>query len=155
MRVTLLLFPLLLAACRDEPEPAAAAAANAVPPLERVSEKPGEWNGLDGLVGRTPMDSGLIESSSVSVDLSSALGPDLSAFQAAMMRAGPLTRLGPLLVTRADNAWLVLHPADRAFHAALLGPEGWREWHTAGAEVPIPRELRRAASDPASAQRER
>lgn len=156
MRSLILLAVLLLAACGDRSEPAAQTAFNsATPPLETMSEKPGEWTDLDQMVGRTPMDSGLLDNSSVSIDLASALGPDLSSFRAAMMTAGPLTRVGNYLVTRSSEAWLVLDPADHAFHAGLQGPQGWREWQTAGADVPVPAGFSRAASGPASDQRER
>jgi hypothetical protein len=143
---------LLLGACREQPKPAGKPV---MPPVTTVSETPGEWTDLYRLVGRAPIESGLLETSPAAVDLSSALGRDLSSFRAALMQAGPLTQVGPLLVTRSPEAWLVLDPEDHAFRAGLKGPRGWREWHTAGSDVPVPREFTRAASDPASAQTER
>ncbi|WP_300972902.1 hypothetical protein [Sphingomonas sp. LHG3406-1] len=110
---------------------------NAVmPALDVASETPGDWSGLVEMVGRRPSESGLIESSAISVDLNALLGPDAGAFRDAMMRAGPLARDGDLLVARAPDAWLVLDPADHAFRAALRQGGSVREWQTPGAEVP-------------------
>lgn len=136
MRPSLLLLPILLAtACSGNEK----VSENAVmPPLDVVSETPGDWSGLDSLIGRLPADSGLFENSPVSVDLNATLGPDLAAYRSAMMRSGPLRREGSLMVARAPDAWLVLDPEDHAFRAAMKGPRGWREWQTPGAEVPLP-----------------
>lgn len=140
MRPVMISLFLLLAACGGKQSDNG----NNLPPLSEIVEQPGDWSALDLLVGRTPLDSGLLDNSPVAVDLNAALGPELPAFRAAMMRAGPLTRVGPLLVTRSSEAWLVLHPADHSFRAGLEGPRGWREWHTAGSEVPVPAGLARA-----------
>lgn len=132
MRLLLPLALLLLAACSSEPD----TNGHSLPTLAEMTEKPGDWSALEGLIGRTPADSGLLENSPVSVDLAAALGPDFAAWRDAMMRAGPLTREGPYLVARAPDAWLVLDPADHAFRAAHRTAAGWREWQTAGARVP-------------------
>jgi hypothetical protein len=148
MRLALLIPCLILAACSSEPE----GNIHNLPSIADMTEAPADWSGLDGLVGRTPADSGLFENSPVVVDLTAALGPDFSAYRDAMMRAGPLTRVGPLLVAKAPDAWLVLQPADLAFRAGKKEREGWREWQTAGARVPRPAGLTPAASDPASVE---
>lgn len=111
----------------------------AVPPLEVTSETPGDWSALEEMVGRTPAESGLIDKSPISVDLTAKLGPDLAAWRSAMMRAGPLRREGNLMVAQAPDAWLVLQPADHAMRLALRSGSSWREWETAGAAVPRPR----------------
>ena len=43
------------------------------PALETMSETPGDWSALDGMIGRRPSESGLIENSPVSVDLNARL----------------------------------------------------------------------------------
>lgn len=134
-RSVLLLLLLPLAACSDDEVPENGAA---VPPISVTSETPGDWSALSELVGRTPADGALIDNSPISVDLNATLGPDAQRFRSAMMRAGPLTREGPLLIARAPDAWLVLQPGDHAFRAALRTAQGWREWQTHAAEVPRP-----------------
>jgi hypothetical protein len=134
MRLYLVLPFLLLAGCSGEPE----ATTHNIPSLSEMTEKPGDWSALDGLVGRTPADSGLFENSPVVVDLTAALGPEFAGYRDAMMRAGPLTRVGPLMVAKAPDAWLILQPADHAFRAAQRTDAGWRQWQTAGARVPLP-----------------
>lgn len=135
-----LLF-LALAACSGDDT---VARDHVVPPLETMSETPGDWSALASLVGRPPYESGLLENSPVTVDINAALGPDAQAFRNAMADAGPLRREGGFLVTesRTGKGWLVLQPSDHAFRAALRTDAGWREWQTAGAEVPRPVEVR-------------
>lgn len=111
---------------------------NSLPNLTVMSETPGDWSDLEGMIGKSPAESGLFEDSPIAVDVNATLGPDLRRFHDAMMRAGPLTREGPLLVARAPDAWLVLEPADHAFRAALRERGQWREWQTPGADVPRP-----------------
>ena len=136
MRTPFLAIFLLLTACKRDDQ---IAAQNVVmPPLEVASETPGDWSALNTLVGRVPAESGLLENSPVSVDLNASLGPDLPAYRAAMMRAGPLQRSGDMLVTRAPDAWLVLQPADHAFRAGLRRGGSWQEWQTPASEVPRP-----------------
>jgi hypothetical protein len=134
IRPVLALLLLLPAACG----PAQVAENAAVPPLNVINETPGDWSDLDLMVGKVPADSGLIDKSPISVDLTAKLGPDLEAWRSAMMKAGPLKREGNLLVARAPDAWLVLLPADHAMRLALRSGSSWREWETAGANVPRP-----------------
>lgn len=126
---------LALAACSDGDKWAENVA---TPTLTTMTEQPGDWSALDGMVGRRPSESGLIETSSISVDLNALLGPEAGAFRSAMMRAGPLERRGDLLVAQAPDAWLVLQPGDHAFRAALRRNGRLREWQTPGADVPSP-----------------
>jgi hypothetical protein len=111
----------------------------ATPSLNQMAEAPGDWSGLSGMIGRRPSESGLVDSSAISVDLEARLGPDAAAYRSAMMRAGPLVRRGNLLVAEGPDAWLVLDPVEHAFRAGLMRDGKLREWHTAGAEVPRPR----------------
>lgn len=111
----------------------------ATPSLTTMTEQPGDWSELDKMVGRRPSESGLIESSSVSVDLNARLGPTAGVYRDAMMRAGPLERSGGFLVARGPDAWLVLDPAGHAFRAGLVRNGRLQEWQTAGADVPRPR----------------
>ncbi len=112
---------------------------NAVSPaLNQMAEAPGDWSALDGMIGRRPSESGLIENSPISVDLNARLGPSAKAYRDAMMSAGPLTRQGNLLVAKAPEAWLVLDPEGHAFHAGLNRGGRLEEWQTAGADVPRP-----------------
>ena len=125
----------LLAACSGDDK----WADNAVtPPLEQMAEAPGDWTALDGMIGRRPAESGLIENSPITVDLNARLGPSAKAYRDAMMAAGPLTRQGNLLVAKGPDAWLVLDPAGHAFHAGLTRGGRLEEWQTAGADVPRP-----------------
>jgi hypothetical protein len=111
----------------------------ATPALTTMTEEPGDWSALDGMVGRRPSDSGLIERSAISVDLQALLGRDAQAYRNAMMRAGPLVRRGGLMVSEGPEAWLVLDPAEHAFRAGLLRGGQLQEWQTPGADVPRPR----------------
>jgi hypothetical protein len=108
------------------------------PALDQMAEAPGDWTALDGMVGRRPSESGLIENSSISVDLNARLGSSAKAYRDAMMTAGPLTRQGRYLVARAPEAWLVLDPEGHAFHAGLIRNGRLQEWQTAGTDVPRP-----------------
>nr|WP_314445790.1 hypothetical protein [uncultured Sphingomonas sp.] len=133
MRHPSLLFVLLLTACSGSDK----WADNAVtPPLEIMAEAPGDWSALDGMIGRRPSESGLIETSPISVDLNARLGSMAKPYRDSMMAAGPLTRRDNLLVAVAPDAWLVLDPQGHAFRAGLRTREGWQEWATAGASVP-------------------
>jgi hypothetical protein len=137
MRLTLpILLSAALAACSSGDKWAENAA---TPTLTTMTEQPGDWSALEGMIGRRPSESGLIERSPVSVDMQSRLGPAAKAYRDAMMRAGPLTRRGALLVAEGPDAWLVLDPDDRAFRAGLLRNGRLEEWQTAGADVPRPR----------------
>jgi hypothetical protein len=132
----LLILPLFLAGCSAAPDNIAENAA--VPTLNELSEAPGDWSGLDRMVGRLPSESGLIESSPISVDLNATLGPAAGAFRDAMMRSGRLERRGALLVASGPDAWLVLQPGEHAFRAGLKQGDGWKEWQTPGSVVPRP-----------------
>jgi hypothetical protein len=136
MRLSTTLLPLLLAACSNGDKWAENAA---TPSLNVLSEAPGDWSGLESMVGRRPSESGLFEGSPISVDLNARLGEAAKPYRDAMMSAGPLTRQGNLLVSRAPDAWLVLDPEDHAFRAALRRNGRVEEWQTAGADVPAPR----------------
>jgi hypothetical protein len=134
-RLFLLLLCAALSACSDDKW-----ADNAVTPsLTQMAEAPGDWSALDGMVGRRPSESGLIDTSAISVDLNARLGAAAKPYRNAMMAAGPLTRRGNLLVSEAPEAWLVLDPAGHAFRAGLRRNGRFEEWTTAGAEVPRPR----------------
>lgn len=125
---------LFLAACGPD-----RSGENAVTPqLSQMTEDPGDWSAVQKMVGRTPADSSLLDNSPVAVDVAAKLGPDFAAYRSAMMQAGPLRREGNLLVARAPDAWLVLQPGDHAMRLALRTRSGWREWQTAGANVPAP-----------------
>lgn len=110
----------------------------ATPSLNQIAEAPGDWSALEGMVGRRPSESGLIENSPVTVDINARLGPAAQGYRDAMMRAGPLERRGALMVAKGPDAWLVLDPAGHAFHAGLLRGGKWQDWQTAGADVPAP-----------------
>jgi len=130
---------LLLAACSKGDDKVAE---NAVmPPISVTSETPGDWTELDGMVDRTPAESGLMENSPVTVDVNATLGPEAPTFRTAMMRAGKLVRQGDLLVAKGPDAWLVLQPRDHAFRAGLRSGSGWHQWQTPGADVPAPAAL--------------
>lgn len=129
-------LPLLLAACGSGDDGVAEGAA--VPTLAVMSEKPGDWTALDGMVGRRPAESGLIENSPISVDLDARLGEHAGRFRDAMMRAGPMVREGRLMVVRGPDSWLVIDPADHSFRAAMQDHGQLREWQTPGASLPAP-----------------
>lgn len=111
----------------------------ATPSLNIMAETPGDWSALDGMVGRRPSESGLLESSPVNVDIEARLGSEAKPYRDAMMRAGPLTRSGNLLVAEGPDAWLVLDPEGHAFRAGMVRNGKLQEWQTAGADVPRPR----------------
>lgn len=134
-----LLSPLLLAASLSACSSGDKWADNAVTPsLNQMAEAPGDWSALDGMVGRRPSESGLIDSSAISVDLNSRLGASARPYRNAMMAAGPLTRRGKYMVAEGPDAWLVLDPEGHAFRAGLRRNGQMEEWTTAGAEVPRP-----------------
>jgi hypothetical protein len=135
-RLSLLLLVAALSACSGEDKWADNAA---TPSLNQMAEAPGDWSTLDGMVGRRPSESGLIDTSTISVDVNARLGAAAKPYRNAMMAAGPLTRRGNLLVSEAPDAWLVLDPAGHAFRAGLRRNGQFEEWTTAGAEVPRPR----------------
>jgi hypothetical protein len=131
--------PLLLAAALPACSGNDKWADNAVTPaLNQTAEAPGDWSALSGMIGRRPSESGLIENSSVSVDLNARLGASAKPYRDAMMAAGPLTRQGNYLVAKAPDAWLVLDPEGHAFRAGLIRNGQLEEWQTAGADVPRP-----------------
>lgn len=133
MRLALLASLLALAACSGSDKWADNAT---VPPLDVIDEAPGDWSALDGMIGRRPSESGLIEDSPISVDLNALLGPDAGPYRDAMMRAGPLVREGDLLVARGPDASLVIQPAEHAFRATLRRGGRTLDWQTPGADVP-------------------
>ncbi|NJC04473.1 hypothetical protein GGQ97_000266 [Sphingomonas kaistensis] len=134
-RFPLLLLAASLSACSSNEK----WADNAVTPaLETMAEAPGDWSKLDGMIGRRPSESGLIDTSAISVDLNARLGASAKPYRNAMMAAGPLTRRGNFLVAEAPDAWLVLDPVGHAFRAGLRRDGQFEEWTTAGAEVPRP-----------------
>ena len=118
---------------------------NDLPNLATMSETPGDWSDLNLMVGRNPAESGLLVDSPVIVDVDATLGPDAADFRHHMGDSTPLTKEGRLLVTRARSgqAWLVLQPADHAFRAGMRKDGRWRQWQTAGADVPLPPDLPR------------
>ncbi|UUR06933.1 hypothetical protein [Sphingomonas glaciei] len=131
----MLLLVVSLSACSGEDK----WADNSVTPsLNQMAEAPGDWTALDGMVGRRPSESGLIDTSTISVDLNARLGASAKAYRNAMMAAGPLTRRGKYMVAEAPDAWLVLDPEGHAFRAGLRRNGQVEEWSTAGAEVPRP-----------------
>lgn len=135
MRFILPLLALGAAACGGGDDKVAAN--EAMPSLTTMTEQPGDWSALAGMVGRRPAESGLVDNNSpISVDLNARLGRDAAAFRNAMMPAGPLERQGDLMVARAPDAWLVIQPDEHAFRAALRKGSGWQEWQTPGASVP-------------------
>lgn len=134
MRLAFFLFiAVLLPACSSQDKWAENVA---TPSLSTMAETPGDWSALEGMVGRRPSESGLIDSSAISVDVKARLGTAAQPFRNAMMAAGPLTRRDNLLVAVAPDAWLVLDPEEHAFRAGLRTRKGWQEWSTAGANVP-------------------
>ena len=135
MRIFLIASVLALAACSSSDKWADNAA---TPSLDVISEAPGDWSALAGMVGRRPSESGLIENSPITVDINARLGPDAKPYRDAMMRAGPLRRKGDLLVARGPEASLVIQPAEHAFRASLRRGERTQEWQTPGADVPAP-----------------
>lgn len=135
MRLPLIVCLLALSSCSGPDKWADNAA---VPTLNVTSETPGDWSALSGMIGRRPSESGLIDTSAISVDLNALLGPDKQAFRSAMMRAGPLTRQGDLLVARSPDGWLVIQPEEHAMRAALRRGGRVQEWQTPGTDVPAP-----------------
>ena len=134
-RTALLVIAAALSACSSGDKWADNAA---TPSLSQITEAPGDWSALEGMIGRRPSESGLIDTSAISVDLNSRLGPSARPYRNAMMAAGPLTRRGNLLVSQGPDAWLVLDPAGHAFRAGLRRNGQVEEWTTAGADVPRP-----------------
>lgn len=130
------LLAFALAACSGQDKWAENAA---TPTLTTMTEQPGDWSLLGKMIGRRPSESGLVDSSPVSVDLKARLGPAAHVYRSAMMRAGPLQQRGTLLVAEGPDAWLVLDPAGHAFRAGLIRDGRLEEWQTAGADVPRPR----------------
>jgi hypothetical protein len=134
-----LLIPLLAAAALSACSSGDKWANNAATPsLDQMAEAPGDWTALEGMVGRRPSESGLIDTSAISVDLNARLGPAAKPYRNAMMAAGPLTRRGNLLVAQAPDAFLVLDATEHAFRAGLRRNGRLQEWQTAGADVPRP-----------------
>ncbi|GAA4000796.1 hypothetical protein [Sphingomonas humi] len=135
MRILALLLAAALSACSKQDKWADNVA---TPPLNVIAEAPGDWTALDGMIGRRPSESGLVENSPISVDLEARLGPDAQTYRNAMMRSGPLQRSGLLMVSKGPDAWLVIDPEQHAFRAGLLREGRWQDWHTAGTDLPRP-----------------
>jgi hypothetical protein len=136
-QLALVLAALLTAACNQNDRIAQNAA---TPPLNVMSETPGDWSDLRLLVGRTPAESGLFEDSPITVDLNALLGPDAIVYRRAIKGGSALTRSGDVFVTVAPDrsAYLVIYPADHALEAGLKRANGWRRWNTPGSQVPRP-----------------
>lgn len=134
-RFSVILFAAALTACSNNDIPTENIA---VPTLNDMTETPGDWSALSGMIGRRPSESGLFENSPITVDINARLGPSAKAYRDAMMSAGPLIRQGKYLVSRAPDAWLVLDPAEHAFHAGLTRDGRLEEWQTAGVNLPKP-----------------
>lgn len=110
------------------------------PPLNVMTETPGEWSELDDMVGRTPPESGLFEKSPIITDLDALLGPDATAFKRVAARGSALTRAGDELVTIAADrsAFLTIQPGDHALQAGMKRDGRWQVWTTPAAKVPQP-----------------
>jgi len=140
-RMKMLLTPaaavLLLAGCSSHGNIADNAAA---PPLNVITETPGGWEALSGMVGRTPADSGLFQNSAIIVDLDALLGPDAEKYKLAASAGTALTRDGPVLVTIASDhsTFLTILPDDHALQAGMKRNGKWQLWTTPAASVPQP-----------------
>lgn len=112
----------------------------AAPPLNAMAETPGGWEALAGMVGRTPADSGLFQNSAILTDLDALLGADAERFKQAASAGTPLTRIGPVLETIANDrtTFVTILPADHALQAGMKQNGRWRLWTTPAAKVPQP-----------------
>jgi hypothetical protein len=137
----LFLVPLLLTACSSGGNIAENTAA---PPLNVMSETPGDWSDLGGMVGRTPAASGLFEASAITVDLNALLGAEAEPFRRKAETGSALVREGPVLVTIGGDrdSYLAIMPSDHALAAGLKKDGRWKRWTTPGAEVPLPASIR-------------
>ena len=89
---------------------------------------------------RTPADSGLFQNSAILVDLDALLGADAERFKQAASAGTPLTRIGPVLETIANDrtTFVTILPADHALQAGMKQNGRWRLWTTPAAKVPQP-----------------
>lgn len=134
-RFSALLLVAALTACSNDDPPTNNIE---IPTLNDMTETPGDWTALNGMINRRPSESGLFENSPITVDINARLGSSAKAYRDAMMAAGPLVRRGKYLVSKAPSAWLVLDPAEHAFHAGLTRNGRLEEWQTAGTSLPRP-----------------
>jgi hypothetical protein len=134
--ITPVLTGLLLGACSSGGN----IANNSVAPPEVVTETPGDWSALGGMIGRTPAASGLFANSAVNVDLDALLGRAAEHYKRAAETGSPLTREGPVLVTIGGDrtTYLIILPADHSLQAGFKQNGKWQVWTTPAAQVPQP-----------------
>jgi len=137
---------LFLAACgqpaqqpAETPPPATAAP---------VAAAPGDWSGLDALVGKYPGESRLFEDSPIVPELRALLGDKFETFKANTQTSGPLKRDGVLFVTgnkddqgRSDQAYLLIDPAIQAMEVGLWEAGKLSVFTTPGAKLAKPKDV--------------
>ena len=137
---------LLLAACGqpaqqppETPPPAVAAA---------EAPTPGDWSGLEALVGKYPGESKLFEDSPIVPALKALLGDKFETFKANTQTSGPLKRDGVLFVTGnkddqggSDQAYLLIDPAIQAMEVGLWEAGKLSVFTTPGAKLVKPKDV--------------
>lgn len=108
-----------------------------------------DWTSLDALVGRGPIESGLLDNSAVSSDLVRLLGDKLAVLKTNLQTASPLERQGQVIFASGnkphagglDAAYILIDPAAKALEVGLWQGGKLSTYKTPGSNIAKPRDI--------------
>ncbi len=109
----------------------------------------GGWSPLYALAGRSPLESGLLDSSTVSDDLARLLGDKLAVLKTNLQTASPLERQGQLIFASgnkpheggSDAAYILIDPATKALEVGLWQRGELSTYKTPGSSIAKPKDI--------------
>lgn len=127
----------------------APAESTAAPAATAPDAATADWASLDGLVGKYPRDSKLIEDSVITADLKTLMGAKYKTLQANMATQSPLERDGSVLYTSGNKAheggvnaaYILIDPSQRALEVGLWEGGKLTTYTSHGANLTKPKDI--------------
>lgn len=144
----------VIAACSQAESPKAPAEpAPAAAPAPVANQ---DWAKLASLTGQTPSESGLFDTSPISASLQSLLDDRFDVLKANFLIDEPLQAEQDVLYTvghrlpdsRAERAYVLIHPETRALEVGLWEAGKLTTFKTQGASIPKPADIKTMISTP-------
>lgn len=109
----------------------------------------GDWSSLDALIGRGPIESGLLDNSAVSSDLVRLLGDKLAVLKTNLQTASPLERQGRVIFASgnkphaggSDAAYILIDPTAKALEVGLWQGGKLSTYNTPGSNIAKPKDI--------------